>query len=173
MDATERQTVIRGIKEKIAQTERAVQELPILKQTLAIFEADAAGDQITMQLPLRGPIPRGPISNGIATNGASPTTAEVPSLRRDYPIKVVKGSVGYHALQIIESAGKPTTVKEIMAELRARGKTNGEPTLVSVLCWYKNNKMIERTAASTYAVPNETANAQGSASYERNVSEHT
>jgi hypothetical protein len=150
MSPTERQTIIRGIREKIEQMERAVQELPILKQTLAIFEADAVADQRTMQLPLR------PVSlNG--ANGAHPANAvEIPALKRIYRINVVKGSVGYHALQIIEAASRPITVKEIMAELQARGKTNGEATLVSVLCWYTKEGMIKRTAPSTYAEPDTT-----------------
>jgi hypothetical protein len=138
MKPSEREAVIRGLREKIGECERVIHELPILRQALAIFEAEGVTDA-SRQLPLTTVDSfEKPVPLRMATIG---------------PVNVVKDSVGYHALEILKNANRPMRVPEIMAALRARGKSNSQATLVSVLCWYYSKDMIKRTAASTYAIP--------------------
>jgi hypothetical protein len=67
--------------------------------------------------------------------------------------RIVPGSIGALALEVLRQAARPVHVKEILEQVRAKGKPNlAEATLVSTLCGYMNSGKIKRPAPSTYAL---------------------
>ncbi len=68
--------------------------------------------------------------------------------------RVVPGSIGATAIEVLRDAGRPLHLKELLVRVPARRKPAlAEATLVSVLCGYVSSNKLKRTAPSTYALP--------------------
>jgi hypothetical protein len=130
-------TEIAKLEQRIKEIENVAQQLPAAKAELEAFRkvrARMAGEVESPRLSANG-------TANAESNGNKPS-------------RVVPGSIGALAIEILREAGKPVQIKELLAKVRERGKPNvSEGTLVSTLCWYLKGGKVTRPLPSMYAAP--------------------
>jgi hypothetical protein len=121
-------TIVQALDAKIAELEREENRLQTAIQRLAAVKSDLDALRKTRALMAGGVSAMGVNGNGAAVSHQGDRRKES---------RIVPGSIGYFALEVLREAGAPVHVKELLPRVRAKGKPElTESTLISVLCGY-------------------------------------
>ena len=126
-------TLIRQVREDLETAKRAADSIPVLSSDLLALERARA-------LALGN-------GHGVVHVAVEPGTAEVRFVPR--PVTVYQTDM---VLNILRTAGRPMTVKEIMAALKEQAPGAKEMTIVSHLVRFVQKGKVTRTAPSTYEI---------------------
>jgi hypothetical protein len=134
---------------KIRELEREAQELQGALQRIGVVNMNLNALRQTRALLAETQQTTTPTPN---TNGNMPPIPS-PIPREMNRSRIIPGSIGALALEVLREAGNPMHVKDLLAQVRAKGRpTLSEATLVSTLSGYANSGKIKRPAPSTYAL---------------------
>jgi hypothetical protein len=147
--------ILRAIDVKIAELEHEKERLQVVMRQLAavvskldaLKKSRAVLAETDLEIPPEaGPGPASGNGNGTPPTPLMPIPGVVVS-------RLVPGSIGATVFEILQQAGRPMKVDEILNAVRHKRKLDvSQATLVSTLSTYAKSGKLRRTEPSTYAL---------------------